>query len=69
MTVLLGFDGVRGHFGGSGCKVAIVQTVVFTFEVGGGVRYTDAPKGDYSIFDIEYSGIAPRADITVGVFF
>ncbi len=52
-----------------GCKVAIVQTVVFTFELGGGIKYTKGPKGNYSIFDYGYSGITPKTDITVGIFF
>jgi len=54
-----------------GCKIAIVSTVVFGFEIGGGLKYTTGTRKAYSydIFDEGYSGIIPKADITLGIFF
>lgn len=55
-----------------GCKIAIMQRVVFSFEVGGGLRYSTGTKDDgryYDITDYGFTGIAPRADIGLGFFF
>lgn len=55
-----------------GAKIAIMQRVVFSFEVGGGMRYSTGTKEDgryYDITDYGFTGIAPRADIGLGFFF
>ncbi|MDD3877802.1 MAG: DUF3575 domain-containing protein [Bacteroidales bacterium] len=56
---------------GLGCKVAIAQKIVFGFEMGAGVKYSTGRRDyvDYNIFDYGYTGIAPKADITLGIFF
>lgn len=62
-------------FGGGivvGAKIAIMKRVVFSFEVGGGMRYTTGTKDEdryYDITDYGFTGIAPRADIGLGFFF
>ncbi len=57
-----------------GTKIAIASRLVFTFELGGGLRYSDNSNNNnyyYSnnIFSPSYTGIIPRADISLGYFF
>lgn len=54
-----------------GMKVAIVRRLVFAFELGGGLRYAegDRQSGNYDIVHPGYTGIAPKADISIGYFF
>lgn len=56
-----------------GAKIAISNRLVFTYELGGGLRYSDNKSnsnyyGD-DIFSPSYTGIVPRADISLGYFF
>lgn len=54
-----------------GCKLAIAQRFVFSFELGGGLKYADGTKKapSYEIFHPGYTGIAPKMDISLGYFF
>ncbi len=53
-----------------GLKLAIAQKIVFTYELGGGLKYSDNNRGSTSnIIKPGYTGIAPKADITLGYFF
>lgn len=54
-----------------GMKVAIAQRIVFTYELGGGLKLTDGTRkaGRFDFFDPGYTGILPRADISLGYFF
>ncbi len=54
-----------------GAKIAIAQRLVFTYELGGGLRYSDnnTENRSYDILHPGYTGIAPRAEIRFGYFF
>jgi hypothetical protein len=53
-----------------GMKIAIAQRLVFTYELGGGLRNPIGDsKGGSGILDPGYKGIAPRANISFGYFF
>ncbi len=54
-----------------GMKVAIAKRIVFTYELGGGLKLTDGTQkaSRYDIIDPGYTGIVPRADISLGYFF
>lgn len=54
-----------------GMKVAIAQRLVFSYELGGGLKYSVGTQkaGRFDIFHPGYTGIIPRADISLGYFF
>lgn len=54
-----------------GMKIAIARKLVFTYELGGGLKYSEGNKqaGSYDIFHPGYTGVAPKADISLGYFF
>lgn len=54
-----------------GMKIAIAQRLVFTYELGGGLKLTDGTRkaGRFDFVDPGYTGIVPRADISLGYFF
>lgn len=56
-----------------GAKIAIANRLVFTYEIGGGLRYSDNKNNSNyygsNIFSPSYTGIIPRADISLGYFF
>ncbi len=75
---------IYNNFGGGvvvGIKIAIAQKMVFTFESGGGLRYSTGKKPDNNYYNTgispdyvdqvhpSYTGIAPKMNISFGYFF
>ncbi len=54
-----------------GFRVAIMQSLVLSFELGGGIRYTTGTetKSTQNIMDYGYSGISPKFEFSIGTFF
>lgn len=72
---------ITAYEGGAllGIQIDITKRIVFDFNVGGGVRYTDytntyeADMGDYyeeySVLDPEYQGVKPKGELLLGITF